>query len=125
MTIAGELYDSGQQGLYLVEGVRTFPAMNPITEALLLEIAQGIEGYRNYIDIDISQGNQRPELAWIEPENIALNGSGYIIYYETVEQAKMLRQALGQGGFTNCRATSNGLPVVFICISDDFEDLYQ
>lgn len=99
--------------------------MNPLEEAQLYRIASALDGYRRVATIDLSDGSLPPELAWIPSEDIALSGAGYIFYYETVEQARSLRETLGQGGFTNCRVTSNGLPVTFVCISEDFEDLYS
>lgn len=98
--------------------------MNPLSVPVLLEIARALDGYRSYRKVDLTVEVEAPELAWIPSDDIVINGEGFIFYFETVAQAKALRGALGQRGFTNCRSTSNGLPVTFVCISDDFEALY-
>lgn len=98
--------------------------MNPLSQAQLLEIARSLEGYRNYRKINMATESQSPELAWIPSDDISIDGDAFIFYYQTTQQAKGLRETIGQMGFTNCRATSNGLPVTFVCISDAFEALY-
>ena len=39
--------------------------MNPISESLLMQIAQGLEGYRSYLDIEVNSISEQPELGEI------------------------------------------------------------
>ena len=55
---------------------------------------------------------------------MVINGEGYAFYYDTIEQARTLRETLQQGYYTNCLATSNGLPVTSVCLSDEIESRY-
>ena len=98
--------------------------MNPLSKVQLLQIARSITGYRRYTAIDLSDGNPPLEFAWIETEYIVMNGEGYAFYYDTVEQARTLRETLHQGYYANCLATSNGLPITFVCLSDEIESRY-
>ncbi|MBT9310838.1 hypothetical protein [Leptothoe kymatousa] len=98
--------------------------MNPLSQVQLLQIARSITGFRRYTNIDLSEGNPPLEFSWLNPDDIVMGGVGFAFYFNTVEQARELRNTLQQGYYTNCLATSNGVPVTFVCLSDEIESRY-
>lgn len=100
--------------------------MNPLTEALLLEIAQSCAGYQTTRKINFTELNQLSiENPLVSQDLPSMPGDYYQVEFETPEQATGFRAELGSRGFTNAHVTTNGVAFALVVINEDFENLYQ
>ena len=100
--------------------------MNPLSEALLVSIAQSSLGFESIEQIDFSELNQVViESPLLGQDLVSMPGAYYRIDFDTPTNATRFRAELGSQGFTNCHVTTNGVAFAVVVINDDFENPYQ